>query len=707
MTNPLKSLLTVTMLAMVAGCGGSAGDSSSEATYALSGTVTGLNGKLVVSVNTNEIELDSNGNISLGNGFSAGTGVNLAIKTQPEGQECAFTSSTSITFARSDINNVAIACNNLTYNIGGTATGLGREFTLAYSHDGQAGNLVIPADGAFVFPAQFPSGTELSFSVPATVGHHCSITPTSVVVTTDLSNLVLDCTTFGQINGQVNAYSTGAPIANADIEVYVVAADGEASLLQVVQSAENGAFMVNGAGYYERISLRAKASGYATRSEVVRTSEINPDTAINIAMLNVGFNETFAATAAVELNDPATALRISLPANAFVDAQGNRYTGQVSAAVTNIDASSDPAIMPGYYLAIDPETNTEMSFESFGALNATFSDAQGNSLQLAENITALIRIPLATRGTNPPATIPLIHFNEQSGIWNVEGEATLMTDEQGRQYYAGEVSHFSTWNADFLFDSVAIIGCALDDDTQVAIPGARLIADGVDYIGRSVAYTNAAGEFSIAVRPNSQVLLSIRDADGQSNTTRIDVGSSDYNLNNCITTDQGAMIVSLTWNENPHDLDTHFKGPLSADSLTDRFHIYFSNRTATVEGVTMYLDVDDTSSFGPEILTVPRFPLPGRYVYSVHHFSGSGTIYQSPARVEVLLNGNSYVFAPSVDEDTNGSNDTWMVFEILVLADGTVELTPLDTYTQVGNNDVPAAAAYATPMSRTSKASKN
>lgn len=707
MTKPFQWLLTGAAVAMLSGCGGSDNDSSAESTYSLSGAVTGLNGTLVVTVNSNEVSLNTNGNLNLGSGFSAGSAVNLGIKTQPDGQECVFSSPTSVTFTNADINTVAITCSDLTYSVSGSATGLGRQISLTYNHDGQSASLAIPADGNFVLPAEFRSGTELSFAVPTTIGHSCSVTPAAFVVTAQLSELALNCTTFGQISGQINAYSSGAAIGNANIDVYVIDQAGEPSLLQTLQAADNGTFSVKGTGYYDRISLRASAEGYATRSEVVRTSEINPDTAINIAMLNVGFSETFAATAAVELNDPATALRISLPANAFVDAQGNRYTGQVSAAITNIDASSDPAIMPGYYLAIDPETNTEMSFESFGALNATFSDAQGNSLQLADNTAAQIRIPLASRGTNAPATIPLIHFNEQRGIWTVEGEATLMTDEQGRKYYAGEVSHFSTWNADFLFDSVNIIGCALDDDTQLAIPGARLIADGVDYIGRSVAYTNAAGEFSIAVRPNSQVLLSIRDADGQSNTTRIDVGSSDYNLNNCITTDQGAMIVSLTWNENPRDLDTHFKGPLSADSLTDRFHIYYSNRTATVDDVTMYLDVDDTTSFGPEILTVPSFPLPGRYVYSVHHFSGSGTIYQSPARVEVLLNGNSYVFAPSVDEDTTASNDTWMVFEILVSADGSVELTPLDSYTQVANNDVPAAAAYATPMSLTSKATTN
>ena len=81
-------------------------------------------------------------------------------------------------------------------------------------------------------------------------------------------------------------------------------------------------------------------------------------------------------------------------------------------------------------------------------------------------------------------------------------------------------------------------------------------------------------------------------------------------------------------------------------------------------------------------------------MYSVHHYAGSGTIYQSPTRVEVLLNGLSYVFTPSADENTAGSNDTWMVFEVVVSENGSVELIALDSYTSVGDNDIPAAAMY-------------
>lgn len=702
----LKWLSSIAMVTLLTACGSSDKDNdNTESSYNLSGTVSGLNGTVVVAVNSETVIINSNGNVDLGDGFTSGTSVNLSISSQPDSQRCAITSSNTVTFTDSDINNVVIDCVNV-FSISGVATGLGRALDLEYSYGQQTSQDTINADGSFTLSNTFIEGTEVSFNVLPAVGHNCTVTPQSLVVTSNVDNLALECNTYGQITGRVSAYGTGNSLAGAKIEVYVLNQDNQSTLLQTISSDDNGNFTVIGTGYFDRISLRASAENYATRSDVVRTSELNPDTTVSIAMLSVDFTETFLANEAKDIIDPATALRISLPENAFVDSQGVAYSGEVTAAITNIDASSDPAIMPGYYLAIDPQTQEEMVFESFGALNASFRDTNNNPLQLANNTKAQIRIPLATRGVNPPATIPLIHFNEQTGIWDVKGEAQLKTDEQNRPYYAGEVSHFSTWNADYLFESVTISGCALDDDTQTPIPGVRLVADGVNYIGRSVAYTNAAGEFSIAVRPNSEVLLSIRDADGQSNTKRVNVPATNISLDNCLTTDQGAMIVSLTWGQNPRDLDTHFKGPTVANSLTDRFHIYYGRRSTTVEGVTMYLDVDDTSSFGPEVLTIPRFALPGSYVYSVHHYSGSGTIFQSPTRVEVLLNGVSYVFSPSADADTRGENDTWAVFKVTVGDNGSVELTPVDSYTDIGNND-PNAVNLTPQMSLPAKDESN
>lgn len=661
--------------------------------YTVSGTASGVTSPVrltytVAGAAAVDKVLNGNGDFVLAENFIYNNNVSLSVASD-DTLSCEVTPASLTVTA--NVANVAVRCEPR-YRISGVAVGMVRPVTLEYVVDTDTSSHSVAhqlSAGNFTLPSTFKAGSQLRFIASNDLGHNCAVTPQAVTVNADVTNLQLSCTTFGQISGQVNAYDDGAAIANATLEVYVDTQSESPRLLQTLNADADGRFVVNAIGYAERISVKASAPDFVTRADVVRLTEANAETSLTIALLRVGFTETFASNAEKTVMLPGSALRIALPANAFVTAQGDLYNGDVTAAVTNIDASSDPAVMPGYYLAYDPVLAREQVFESYGALNATFVGSNGEALQLAENIQADIRIPLAVRAVNPPATIPLISFDETRGIWFVEGSATLAFDEQTRPYYAGQVNHFSTWNADVLFDSVNILGCALDNQTQQGIPGLRVQADGVNYIGRSIAYTDVNGQFSIAVRPNSEVLLSVRDADGQSSTSRVRVFNSDIELENCLTTDIGAMIVTLTWGQHPRDLDTHFKGPLFANSLTDRFHIFFSRPSVTLEGVTMYLDVDDIDSFGPEILTVPRFPVAGRYIYSVHHYAGSGTIFQSPTRVEVLINGMNYVFSPSTDAETSGLTNTWQVFEVEVDASGSARLIPLNRYVNLRDNDVP------------------
>lgn len=671
--------------------------SCTDLNYTVSGSASGVTSPVRLSyvvAGSPAVEkvLSGNGDFVVAENFTYNNSVSLSV-TSDETLSCEVTPASLTVTA--NVANVAVQCVPR-YRISGVATGMVRPISLEYDIEaGTASQIALQqlSAGNFAFPTTLKAGTQVRFTANNDIGHTCSVTPQTATLNADLTDLQVNCVTFGKINGQVNAYDNGTAIANAKLEVYVDTQSEAPRLLQVVNSDAAGRFAVNATGYGERISVKATAPDFVTRADVVRLAETNPETNLAIALLRVGYKETFASNTAKTISLPDSALSIALPANAFVTVQGALYNGEVTAAVTNIDASSDPAIMPGYYIAYDPVLAQEQVFESFGAINAVFSGTNGEALQLGDNVQAEIRIPLAVRAVNPPATIPLIHFDDNRGTWLVEGSASLEFDEQGRPYYAGQVNHFSTWNADVLFDSVNILGCALDNQTQQGIPGLRVLADGVDYIGRSIAYTDVNGQFSIAVRPNSEVLLSVRDAEGQSSTSRVRVYNTDLELDSCITTDIGAMIVTLTWGQHPRDLDTHFKGPLFADSLTERFHIYFSRREVTIDGITMYLDVDDTSSFGPEILTVPRFPVAGRYIYAVHHYSGTGSIFQSPTRVEVLINGVSYVFSPSADEDTNDMNDTWQVFEIEVSASGSARLIPLDRYTSRSLNDVSGASS--------------
>lgn len=136
------------------------------------------------------------------------------------------------------------------------------------------------------------------------------------------------------------------------------------------------------------------------------------------------------------------------------------------------------------------------------------------------------------------------------------------------------------------------------------------------------------------------------------------------------------IVVTLTWNANPSDLDSHMVGPLPSGGT---FHVYYSSKTAYDNGeLICNLDVDDTTSYGPEHTTLHQVS-DGPYYFYVHHYSGSGSIATSGAVVDVSHNGTSLrrYNAPS------GSGKYWNVFKIIdneLIANGSITSSPDTSY---------------------------
>ncbi len=127
--------------------------------------------------------------------------------------------------------------------------------------------------------------------------------------------------------------------------------------------------------------------------------------------------------------------------------------------------------------------------------------------------------------------------------------------------------------------------------------------------------------------------------------------------------DQGETRIVLTWGETPSDLDSHLTGPTSEES---RFHVYYGSRTYAYDGVTYAdLDLDDTSSYGPETITIYD-QVDGLYRYSVHDFSSrlsssSTSLSNSGSQVKVYR-AAGLVATFNVPADQEGT--LWTVFEL-------------------------------------------
>lgn len=119
----------------------------------------------------------------------------------------------------------------------------------------------------------------------------------------------------------------------------------------------------------------------------------------------------------------------------------------------------------------------------------------------------------------------------------------------------------------------------------------------------------------------------------------------------------GEWRIVLTWGETPYDLDSHLWLPSETP-----YHIYYvdkGNQNLTVFPYA-FLDVDDTTSYGPETITIGSL-LTDSYVYAVHNYSESPDLTLSSAVVKVY---NESGLVKTYNIPTSGTGLWWHVFDI-------------------------------------------
>ena len=121
----------------------------------------------------------------------------------------------------------------------------------------------------------------------------------------------------------------------------------------------------------------------------------------------------------------------------------------------------------------------------------------------------------------------------------------------------------------------------------------------------------------------------------------------------------GQIRVVLTWGEYPRDLDSHFFCHLNSN---DNYHIYYGSKTFTLDGERIAdLDLDDTTSYGPETTTLYD-PRDGVYTFGVRNYSHNYNtdLSESGAIVQVYLsNANIPAYVYYVPQ---GEGYFWEIF---------------------------------------------
>jgi len=196
----------------------------------------------------------------------------------------------------------------------------------------------------------------------------------------------------------------------------------------------------------DRMVIVASKTGFfdCVRAKRTQSGEANY---INLLMEEKPAAVNIAGVAGGVVNIPGGA-KITFPANAFVDAAGNAYTGTVKVFARHISPGDDnfEAIVPGGDLSGINLAGQAQSLYSLGMIEAILTDNTGlTEVKLASGKSAELKFPIdPSQMSSAQSTIPMWHMDETTGVWREEGEATKTGN-----LFVGNVSHFSTWNCDY------------------------------------------------------------------------------------------------------------------------------------------------------------------------------------------------------------------------------------------------------------------
>ena len=187
----------------------------------------------------------------------------------------------------------------------------------------------------------------------------------------------------------------------------------------------------------------------------------------------------------------------------------------------------------------------------------------------------------------------------------------------------------------------------------------------------AVTTTNSYGYYSLEMEEGTYTAEFSKEGfvTGYTNVVCFEGNSTSQDGSMTPVLNENEYRIVLTWGETPRDLDSHLSGPRNEDG--DRFHVYYSNKSATAStedgNVTVArLDHDDTSSYGPETITLIKLSNDSVYHYAVHDFtnrtsSESKALSMSGAKI-VVYHGNGVIATFNVPINKVGT--VWNVFDI-------------------------------------------
>lgn len=219
---------------LVLGACGSGSDSGRDQTpsFSIGGTVTGLNGTVVVQNNGgDDLTLTADGNFTFPTALPDGSAYALTVLANPSSpvhQTCTLSNDSGTTNG-ANVTNIAIVCSTNSYTVGGSAADLTGTVVL---QNNAGDDLSLSANGSFTFATSVADTASYSVTIltqPA--GQTCSVGNSSGTVNgNNVINVAVTCST--------NVYTVGGTVAGLSGTVVIQNNGADNSTI-----TSNGSFM--------------------------------------------------------------------------------------------------------------------------------------------------------------------------------------------------------------------------------------------------------------------------------------------------------------------------------------------------------------------------------------------------------------------------------------------------------------------------------
>ncbi len=298
----------------------------------------------------------------------------------------------------------------------------------------------------------------------------------------------------------------------------------------------------------------------------------------------------------------------------------NNLQGKVTRADTDNNATNNVALS-GATVVIERISSTNV------LTYTTTTDSSG--YYYFYNLTeGTYRMTITKDGYLPLEQIVTVHYN-QTTVYNMMLE---MINQPSSGVTTGNAS-----------------GKVIDSRTGYGIVGLTLyVRAGVGNTTGEVLYTlttGAGGAYSLTGLPAGNYTVQVVDnRTGITNEDEIygngsfaikilpgsTISGQDGGVINSVNMAVDSLRIVVTWGSTPRDLDSHLL-------IGNRYHIMYNNKAPSGAGAN--LDLDDTSSYGPETITVTSVNESTKYHYYIKNWTYNSTseLQNSGATVKIYV----------------------------------------------------------------------